>query len=174
MYPKELHTENLTLRPVQADDTVHIHKGLSNPEVVQFYGVSYPTLEDTKEQMEWYADLVRTRSGIWFVIEDSDTHTFFGAVGLNDMNVLKAELGCWVLPEFWGRGIAGKAIRKLISYAFEELNLQFVEGFVETENHNCIRLMEKLGFTLDRTMIDSEKKGDRMISLHVFILRSGS
>lgn len=47
-------TERLLLREIVESDLQNIYNGLSNPLVIKHYGVSYDSLEDTKEQMVWY------------------------------------------------------------------------------------------------------------------------
>jgi len=48
-------TTNYYLKEIEPNDIEKIHKGLSNPAITKYYAVHYDTLEDTKEQMEWYA-----------------------------------------------------------------------------------------------------------------------
>jgi ribosomal-protein-alanine N-acetyltransferase len=51
--------------------------------------VSFDSLDETKEQMDWFA------------ICSIDTKEFYGAGGLNDISKehKKAEIGLWLLPE---------------------------------------------------------------------------
>ena len=174
MVHPNLISDRFELKPVKSSDIENIYKGLSHPEVIRFYGVSFESMEETREQMEWYADLIKNKTGVWWTISDKESGSFLGAAGLNDMNLDKgtAEIGFWLLPENWGRGIMKEALSTIIQYSFQTLNLKEIAGFVETENSNCIRIMEKLGFTLKKTLIDAEKKGDKRISLHVYTLNA--
>ena len=52
-----LQTSRLNLRPIVDSDIDFIFRGLSDPSVIKHYGVSYTTLEATKEQMKFYAHL---------------------------------------------------------------------------------------------------------------------
>ncbi len=45
-----------------------------------------------------------------------------------------------------GKGIAGKATRLLLEYAFKDLSLDYVYLYTETENYSAQKLFEKLGF----------------------------
>ncbi len=45
---------------------MYIHRGLSHPDVVRYYAVSYPTLEATQEQMDWYASIAHEGTGQWW------------------------------------------------------------------------------------------------------------
>jgi RimJ/RimL family protein N-acetyltransferase len=43
-------SENLLLRPIRDTDIEHVFRGLSNSEVIRYYGVSFSSLEETKLQ----------------------------------------------------------------------------------------------------------------------------
>ncbi|VFB11693.1 acetyltransferase [Aeromonas salmonicida] len=53
----------LRLDPITAADLPHIYRGLSDPEVIAHYGISYDSLTACEAQMAWYADLVRQGTG---------------------------------------------------------------------------------------------------------------
>jgi ribosomal-protein-alanine N-acetyltransferase len=79
-----IRTERLLLRQFVESDLENVYKGLSDPEVIRYYGISYKTLEDTKAQMDFFADLEKKGKGIWWAVcSSSDNKTFYGAGGLN-------------------------------------------------------------------------------------------
>jgi ribosomal-protein-alanine N-acetyltransferase len=63
-----LGSKRLNLRQIIDSDLENIFKGLSHPEIIKYYGVSFDSLEKTKEQMTWYADLEKNDIGIWWSI----------------------------------------------------------------------------------------------------------
>ena len=161
-----IQTERLLLREILASDIHHIYQGLSNPLVIQHYGVSYDTLEATQEQMAWYA----CPQQYWWAICSFDHQTFYGAGGLNDVSKKhqKAEIGLWLLPDFWGKGIMLEAMPLICKYGFERLGLHRIEGFVESNNQNCKRALAKFDFEYEGTMRDCEKKDGKFISVDVY------
>lgn len=46
----------IRLDPVSDADLPHIYRGLSDPRVVAYYGVSYDSLTACQAQMDWYAE----------------------------------------------------------------------------------------------------------------------
>ncbi|WPO76850.1 GNAT family N-acetyltransferase [Flavobacterium sp. KACC 22761] len=163
-------TERLLLRQFADSDLENIFKGLSDPKVIKYYGVSFQTLEATKEQMSFFADLEKNGTGIWFAICSADNKIFYGAGGLNNLSKehKKAEIGFWLIPNFWGNGIMKEAIPLICNYGFGNLELHRIEGFVESENKNCKSLMTKLEFQYEGTMKDCEIKNGKFISLDVY------
>ncbi|RNC87199.1 MAG: N-acetyltransferase [Winogradskyella sp.] len=160
-------TNRLLLREIIDSDLKYIFKGLSHPDVIKYYGISFDSLEATKEQMLWYAD----KKQMWWAICDLDNKTFYGAGGLNDINhkEKKAEIGLWLLPEFWGKGIMNEVMPLITNYGLNQLKLERIEGFVETENTNCKRAMAKLDFHHEKTMKDCEIKNGELISVDVYV-----
>jgi ribosomal-protein-alanine N-acetyltransferase len=165
-----LQSSRLLLRQIVEGDIQAVFQGLSDPDVIRYYGVSYDSLQATQRQMAWFSDLYRQGTGIWWAVCDREKGQFWGAGGLNALSRehQKAEIGFWVLREFWGRGIMTEALPLILEYAFQELKLHRVEGFVETENHACKRVMEKLAFEHEGCMRDCEVKKGQFISLEIY------
>lgn len=172
----DLTTNRFILKPVQETDLENIYLGLSNPEVVKYYAVSFDTLEATKEQMAWYKNLVDTETGVWWTISSKVDGQFVGAVGLNDINKSRqtGELGFWLLPEFWRQGILTEVLPIVADYAFKNLPLARIEGFVETKNQACRAALLKLGFEYEGSEEDCEIKDGKPISIATYSLNSKS
>jgi [ribosomal protein S5]-alanine N-acetyltransferase len=163
-------TGRFLLRQFKDADLENVFEGLSHPDVVRYYGVRFDSLEATKEQMTWFANLENTGTGIWWAVCASDDETFYGAGGLNNLakEHKKAEIGFWLLPAFWGQGIMTEVLPLICKYGFESLALHRIEGLVEHDNHNCKSAMAKLDFKLEGTMRDCEVKNGRFISLDIY------
>jgi ribosomal-protein-alanine N-acetyltransferase len=163
-------TEKLLLRQFVDNDLENVFKGLSHPEIIKYYGVSFQTLEATKEQMTFFADLEKNETGIWWAVCSADNKTFYGAGGLSSLNKehKKAEIGFWLISEFWGNGIMKEAMPLICNYGFDNLELHRIEGFVESENKNCKNAMAKLDFQHEGTMKECEIKNGKFISLDIY------
>jgi [ribosomal protein S5]-alanine N-acetyltransferase len=164
-----LESRRLLLRQIIDTDLEAIYKGLSHPEIIQYYGVQFSNLEATKEQMNWYSNLENTRTGIWWAICSKKENHFLGAAGLNNIKDTKAEIGFWLYPEHWRQGIMKEAVTLILDYAFHMMRLEIIEGYVETENSICKQALQKMGFQLHETLLDCEIKNGKTISLGVFL-----
>lgn len=165
-------TSRLQLRQFTHNDIENVFRGLSHPEIIKYYGVNYQTLEATKEQMEFFTELEKNDTGIWWAVCSLDNETFYGAGGLNSLSKehKKAEIGFWLISDFWGKGIMTEAMPLIYKYGFEKLGLHRIEGFVDTENTNCKRAMTKLDFCHEGTMRDCEIKDGRFVSLDIYAI----
>jgi [ribosomal protein S5]-alanine N-acetyltransferase len=166
----ELRTERLLLRQFREDDLENVFRGLSHPEIIKFYGVSYSTLEETKAQMKFFADLEADETGIWWAVCSSDNSVFYGAGGLNSWSKehKKAEIGFWLLTEHWGKKIMTEAMPLIWNYGFQQMGLHRIEGIVESENTACKSAVTKLGFEHEGCMKECEVKNGRLISLDIY------
>lgn len=170
MYLIAMRTDRLLLRPIIAEDIQNIYKGLSHPDVIKYYGVSFHSLEATEEQMAWYKELEESETGIWWTISSPDGETFYGAGGFNGMSKehKKAEIGFWLLPQFWGKGLMQEAFPLICNYGFNELGLHRIEGFVDSQNASCKKAVEKLHFKYEGTMRDCEIKDGKFLSIDIY------
>ncbi|WP_293743904.1 GNAT family N-acetyltransferase [uncultured Pedobacter sp.] len=166
-----LYTERFLLRQFCANDLAFVFKGLSHPDVIRYYGVSYTSLAHTKAQLIWFDEIQRNETGIWWAICDKEGPTLLGGIGLNYLNKSdqKAEIGFWLLPEHWGKGIVKEVANPICNYAFENLGLRKIEAMVEIENENSKKVLRKIGFDYQETLKDYEIKNDESISLEVYV-----
>lgn len=171
MFP-QLATRRFLLQQIVTDDQAFIFEGLSHPEVIPFYGVRYHTFEGTGIQMDYYQNLWQKELGAWWKIVDAENFEKLGAIGFNNHNKLhhKCELGYWLLPQHWGKGIISEAMKELTAYLFETHGVHRIEALIETENERSIKAAQRCGFQHEGTLRDYEKKEDRFISLYVYSL----
>lgn len=161
-----------SLKEIVQDDLINIHKGLSNTEVTRYYDVHFPTLEATQEQMDWYANLRSNRTGIWWGIYWKSSGEFCGAGGFNswDQEHRKAEIGLWLLPEFWGKGILKEVMPVLFHQGFENLGLNRIEGLVQSDNIKCKQALEKISFQHEGRLREWEIKDGKFIDVDVYAI----
>lgn len=170
-----METENYHLKEIESTDIKNIHKGLSDPDVTKYYDVHFPTLEATKIQMEWYNNLKKEGTGIWWGIYGDTDNEFRGACGFNNLerNHNKAQIGLWLLKEYWGNGILKEIMPKLFEHGFTNLKLNRIEGYVLNDNTKCKNALEKINFTYEGTMRECEVKNGNKISIDIYsILKS--
>lgn len=73
--------------------------------------------------------------------------TLLGAIGLTqDEGADTAELGYWLSPGHWGRGITTEAARAVVAFGFESLDLPVVTSGYFEDNPASGGVLHKLGF----------------------------
>lgn len=170
-----LKSARFSLEPVVWEDQAFVFEGLSHPDVVSFYGVSYKTLDETAGQMEFYERVWREKSGAYWKVVDEETGENMGVCGFSSYNPVhqKAEIGAWLLPAYWGKGIMTEVMPLVIKFAFENWELNRLEGVVEPRNIASANLAKRLGFVYEGTLREAEMKNGKPISLEYYsMLRS--
>lgn len=159
------------LRRIRPGDIEQVYAGLSHPQVIAHYGVFYPSLAATHEQMQWYEQLLSDQAGIWWGLAD-DSDVLIGACGFNDWNHQhqRIEMGYWLLPHHWQRGLMQQALPHILRHALTNMGVHRIHLDIEPENVASWRLAEKLGFSFEGTLRDVEYKGGRYLSLHQYSL----
>lgn len=162
-------TPRLVLRPIVDSDIHKVFEGLSHPEVIRYYGVSYQTLEATAEQMKWFRQLEEENAGKWWAICVQETSDFAGAIGFNNHEPAhkKLEIGFWLLPVFWKRGLMAEALECAVEMAFSA-GIQIIQAEAEPENKGCLRLLERAGFRFKKKINNAEIKNGQPIHLLIF------
>ncbi|WP_263272278.1 GNAT family N-acetyltransferase [Pseudomonas phytophila] len=167
----------MRLRPVRPADLPAVYAGLSDPQVIAHYGVSYSSLEATEVQMRWFEEIVAEQTGAWWAIAEFKNDSIIGACGFNDWSHehRRTELGYWLMPAYWRQGLLTEALPSVFRYAFNALGVHRIHADVEPANAASCALLRKLGFHLDGTLRDVELKDGEFLSLHQYsLLRTDS
>lgn len=144
-----LTTERLHLRQLSPDDRGLIFTLRSDEQVNRY--IERPRMQQPKEAAEFIAMIARgTDKGEWLywaICQHAHPHAM-GTICLWNFsdNKTQAEVGFELLPEFQGKGIMGEALRRVIRYAFTELNVISLEARTRKNNERSTRLLEKHGF----------------------------
>ena len=99
-----------------------------------------------------------------------------GACGLVNWEAehARAEVGFVLSREYWGRGLMSEAVRAILRFGFERMNLNRIEARCIAENAASARVMEKAGMFYEGTLRQREyiKGAYRDIKLYA-ILKKG-
>jgi RimJ/RimL family protein N-acetyltransferase len=147
-------TERLIAERLREDDLADLVALHLDPEVSRYIGGTR-TPEATKQYLavamtHWEQHgfglwALRTRAG-----------EFAGRAGIRNAVVDGAqefEILYTVTREFWGRGFASEIAAALTGIARSQLQLPSLIGFVVVGNDASCRVLEKCGFTSERTML---------------------
>lgn len=87
---------------------------------------------------------------------DRGTGEVIGGTGLHDIRAYwrQAEIGYWLRPDRWGRGLMPEAVSGLISSAFRPVDaggwgLRRIVIYCAEQNRNSARVCEKLGLRVE-------------------------
>ena len=135
----EIRTERLVMRRARMEDSVAMHRIMSDPVAMRYW--SSPPHAEFAETERWIASMVDAEE----TISDDFIVTLEGR--------LIGKLGAWKLPEFgflidsahWGRGYAYEGVRAFIDRR-RALGSDALRADVDPRNTASLRLLHKAGF----------------------------
>jgi RimJ/RimL family protein N-acetyltransferase len=156
----------VTLRPAADRDLGAIERGITDPDVVRWFG------EPTKSARE-VLELNRARwvdgTGPTFAICGPDDRCV-GHVWVNVGTGTGAAVGYWLLPEARGRGLATRAVRLISEWAYRDMALTGLHLVTERGNLASQRVAERSGFQRDRLARSTVNIDGRSVEHLVFRL----
>lgn len=144
-----LETDRLILRRVTSDDANSMLTYLSDADVMKYMGLEpFRSIEEALDEISWYESIFENGTGIRWGISLKGQGEIVGSCGfLNRVaKHSRAEIGFELHKEYWGKGIASEAIASVVSYGFEQMNLQRIEALIELENTSSQKAVERQGF----------------------------
>ncbi|GAB3425045.1 GNAT family N-acetyltransferase [Niabella aquatica] len=98
-----------------------------------------------------------------------------GRIGLSSISKTNksANIGYWLAEQAQGKGIMCESVKKLVSFAFERLQLYRLEIKAATGNQRSKAIPEQLGFTCEGILRGAEWVNDEPLDLMLYsLLRS--
>lgn len=148
MFPV-LNTDRLMLRELKINDAQAILNCFSNPDVLRHYGQNPLTsLDQVKHIINNFSKNYDEKRGIKWGIELKGQEGIIGTIGFQEWSTehRRAEISYALFPESWGKGYAMEAVKRVISFGFQEMDLVRIGAIVFTENDASNKLLTKVGF----------------------------
>jgi len=148
----EIRTKRLLLRQPSMKDAEWYLEHFSRPEIVWGGGEQGPRdIRAAREELRKYmVDLYRKRLGFRWIITVKGEGRPIGSLGFykwaTGERSYQAEMGYDLAREHWGKGIMTEAMKAVIDFGFEKMELNRIEVFIMPRNKRSIRLVKNLGF----------------------------
>ncbi|MDR1591344.1 MAG: GNAT family N-acetyltransferase [Prevotellaceae bacterium] len=146
----ELQTKRLILRAWQENDAESLYKYAKNPNIGTISGWQPHT------SVEYSREIIRTvmSADETYAVVLKETSEAIGSIGFIppqskhsiEMMGDESEIGYWIGEPFWGQGLIPEAVRELLRYGFEDLNLSAIWCGYFDGNEKSRRVQEKCGF----------------------------
>jgi RimJ/RimL family protein N-acetyltransferase len=153
--------ENIRLRALKETDIWMLYSWINDAEVIQYTNSYRPISE--MEQKEWFYNTAFFRNNYVFGIEHMEDKQLVGTCGLYEIDTIaqKAELRMKIGDKSYrGLGLGYESLHKLLSFGFNDANLNKIWLKVLISNTAAVKLYEKTGFALgiDNSAAHSEIK----------------
>jgi ribosomal-protein-serine acetyltransferase len=163
----------------------YVLRSMRADDVDALYEVTLADQDRLRPWMPWASDLAveHTQTYVISTLElaaagqalpgvISAGDTIAGAVGFNRIDKLHASaaVGYWLAEAHVGRGLMTAAVRALLDHGFRTLELHRIEIGAAPANARSRAIPERLGFTQEGVLRESERFGDRFGDIVLYSL----
>lgn len=173
---KIIETERLLLRPFLREDAPAMYRNwASDPEVTKYLtwpthahvGISEMVLSD------WVSHYDELNYYQWAIVlkELDEPIGSISAVKVND-TAQWVEIGYCIGRNWWRQGVVTEALKAIIAFFFEEVNVGRIQARHDPRNANSGAVMSKSGMTYEGTLRRADRNNQGICDVAVYsILR---
>ena len=163
-----LTTERLTLRCLELSDDQQLFMLRSNKTVNKY--IVRTIQKNIKEIRTFISEInngINNNEWIYWVITLKESPKLIGTICYWNFSSKKtvAEIGYELDPAFQGKGIMSEAIKKIVEFGFQEIELDAIEAYTHKKNNNSTKLLQKYNFKRDAERIDKENSDNIIFTL---------
>lgn len=162
---KVIETERLLLRAFKETDLNDFYEYAKVDGVGEMAGwPHHENIEESKKILDRFI-----KNDIVFAIVYKENNKVIGSLGVEECGLvdkltefeglLGRELGYVLSKEYWGNGIMPEAVKGVIDYLFNDLNLDFLTCGHFDKNNQSRRVIEKCGFKPYRKLVFDTRMG---------------
>jgi [ribosomal protein S5]-alanine N-acetyltransferase len=170
---QNLESERLLLRQITPEDVNEIFAMRSDKEVMKY--IPRPvaqTLEDAMDVINMIQSKLETNEGCNWAITLKGNPKLIGFIGHYRIKWehFRSEIGYMLLPEYNGQGITTEAIKLMVDFGFNQMNMHSLEGILDPENTASARVLEKNGFVKEAHFIENEFFNGKFLDTVIYSL----
>jgi len=144
-----LETERLILRDISINDAPEIYFLRSDATVLTYLDKKPDDSEAVS--IEWIRMVKKNQednNSILWGITEKGNNRLIGTISFWRLikEHYRAEIGYVLHPDYYGKGIMPEAMKAVLNYGFEKMQLHSVEANVNPANTGSIKALEKNGF----------------------------
>ena len=161
--------DKLVLRGFLYGDAPGLARNGNNAEIARNQRDSYPYPYTLEYARNWIQYVKSHYSDCRFVIaQDQEAIGEIGFVIQSDVHCQSAEVAYWLGEDYWGQGIATRALEYVTQYAFKEKGLKRLYADIIEYNTGSQRVLQKCGYQLDGIMRKNVYKDKKFYDQLVF------
>lgn len=170
----QLDTGRLLLRGFKLEDAEDMYQYAKDDRVGPMAGwAPHQSIEETKDVIRLFLE----EQDVWAIVL-KETNCVIGSIGLHDrrpdpeiQHEQQREIGYVLSPEHWGNGYIPEAVHTMLTYGFEQLELERIWCGYFSFNDQSRRVVEKCGFTFAFSKIQELTRLDgRKVESLVYVM----
>jgi RimJ/RimL family protein N-acetyltransferase len=136
------------LRPWQLSDADAVVEAFSDPEIQRWHVRRADSADEARQRITgWKAGWAAETQLNWALV-DCATDSLVGRVSLKDVDLHdgSAEMACWMVPAWRGRGLCSQAVSTVCHWAFNDAGFHRIALEHSVANVASCRVAAKAGF----------------------------
>lgn len=145
-----IETERLLLRRIGAKDDNDLFFLRSSKAAMKYLDrPMHSSINETQELIKKIEDGILQNTAIGWGLSLKGKAQLIGTISYHriEKEHYRAEIGYMIHPDYWRTGLISEAIKPVIDFGFNQMNLHSIEANVNPENIASIKLLEKHKFT---------------------------
>lgn len=151
-----LHNDSIELGKIEPAHLDDLHEIYSNDRVFDYCGIIPKQNKDTVKKMigHFERDYNKKSRVKWGILIPDSSRKLAGIAEVYDINskVNMMSIGYFLNEDYWGQGIATKAVQLLTRYLFEQVGVNRLQAEVMPANGASKTVLQKNGFMLEGTL----------------------
>jgi [ribosomal protein S5]-alanine N-acetyltransferase len=155
-FPRTIETRRLRLGRWEPADAVEFRPIAQDPMVMRYVNNGEPwSVAKVRDFIARQMSHVARRGFCFWKIQRKPDGRLIGLCGLQALKLgcrWEVEIGWWLTPPNWGRGLASEAASAVMSEARKNLKTNRIVAIAVAENHASRRIMQKIGMGYERNV----------------------
>jgi [ribosomal protein S5]-alanine N-acetyltransferase len=150
-----LETERLHLRKVTLADVDAIFAYGSDPAVSEFVSWNtHQSIDDTQQFLHIILSLYENQQAVFWGIEHKEHKRLIGTINYVSWNQKDhvGEIGYVLARPYWGSGYMTEAVKEVIRFGFERMELERIQAKCIVENEGSEKVMQKSSMLFEGTL----------------------
>lgn len=168
-----LETKRLILRRIILEDANDYFAMRNCPETMKYICKPLQTsIEETKEKILRINEMINFNDGIAWAVCLKPNNQMIGTVSFHKLlkEHYRAEVGYMLHPKFWQQGIITEAVKTIINFGFDKLNIHSIEAHIDPDNKGSENVLERCNFIKEAYFKENYYFNGKFLDTAVFSL----
>jgi [ribosomal protein S5]-alanine N-acetyltransferase len=147
----EILFEGIRLRPWKIADASQLAEIADNKKIADNLRDGFPQPYSPQNALDWLGMVIPENFPPRFfaIIVEGKIVGSIGIVAKTDIYRMNCEIGYFIDEDYWGRGIATRAIKAATTYAFKNFDIVRLYAEPFSDNKGSMKALEKAGYVLE-------------------------
>ncbi len=157
----------IRLRDFAESDLEALLKQANNPNIARYLTESFPSPYTKEDAVFWIS--TGCKEGVTKVIEYQNNFAgSISATALKGEHRFSASVGYWIAEDYWGKGIACKALNMLTDEMFSSTEIVRLYAEVYSPNTASMKVLEKSGYLQEAILRQSVFKNGEFYDDYIY------